>query len=32
MSAAVVGIIFRLGMFTGNESFRNEIASLLFGF
>jgi hypothetical protein len=28
----VVGIIFRLGKFTGNESFRKEIASPLFRF
>jgi hypothetical protein len=28
ISAAVLGIIFRLGKFIGDESFRNEKASL----
>ena len=31
ISAAVIGINSMLGMFLGNESFRNEIASPLLG-
>jgi hypothetical protein len=32
ISAALVGIIFRFGKFTGNDSFRNEMASPLLRF